>query len=196
MYANAFPDLRPEERELALEHLRHHKTAVVLLHEIGHVLGVEHETDTSLIMNAMYSTDATQFSPQARQVMLRSVDQRLHRNATAPEVPAPVTAAAPAPHSAATPTPQSAATPARVEPAVRHAPIVIRVTKTRVTIVDGKKLSADALDTLLKTAIADDPTTKIVINEDRNVPTGVVGDLIDHAKALGFTKFEFAWTGQ
>lgn len=188
MYANAFPDLRPEERELALEHLRHHKTAVVLLHEIGHVLGVEHETDTTLIMNATYSTDATSFSPQARKVMLHSVDQRLHRNVTAPEGPAPVAAAAPPP--------QSARTPARVEPAVRHAPIVIHVTKARATIVEGKKLSAAALDTLLEAAIAEDPTTKIVINEDRNVPTGVVGDLIDHAKALGFTKFEFAWTGQ
>src|SRR6187549_2873095 len=38
-YADAFPDLRPEERALALEERRRHKTAVVLLHEIGHTFG-------------------------------------------------------------------------------------------------------------------------------------------------------------
>jgi len=48
----------------------------------------------------------------------------------------------------------------------------------------------------LKAAFAEDPETKIVISEDRNVPAGVVPDLIDRAKAIGFTKFEFAWTGQ
>ena len=62
--------------------------------------------------------------------------------------------------------------------------------------MDGKRLSADALATLLKAAFAEDPETKIVISEDRNVPAGVVPDLIDRAKAIGFTKFEFAWTGQ
>src|SRR4029078_5435393 len=82
MYANAFPDLRPEERELALEHLRHHKTAVVLLHELGHVLGVMHDNETASIMNAMYSNHATSFPEAARDVMLRSVDERLHRPST------------------------------------------------------------------------------------------------------------------
>ena len=43
MYANAFPDLRADERELALVHLRHHKMAVILLHELGHNFGAGHE---------------------------------------------------------------------------------------------------------------------------------------------------------
>jgi biopolymer transport protein ExbD len=188
LYANAFPDLRAEERELALVHLRHHKTAVVLLHEIGHVLGVEHEIETTAIMNAYYSNHATAFTPQSREIMLRTIDERLHRKSTAPQV-------------ASAPTPAAAAQPARVEvqPAVAtvaHAPIVIRVTKKRALIVDGKPLTQDALDAQLKAAFAQDPKTKIVINEDRNVPTGVVGDLLDRAKAIGFTKFEFAWSGK
>jgi biopolymer transport protein ExbD/predicted Zn-dependent protease with MMP-like domain len=182
MYANAFPDLRAEERELALVQLRHHKTAVVLLHEIGHNLGVEHETDAEAIMNAGYSNHATSFSAHAREVMLKTVDQRLARNVTAPEV---VGAATP---PVAEQKPRPVTTP--------HAPITIRVTKKSATIVDGKRLDAPALDALLKAAFTQDPGTQIVISEDKNVPTGVVGGLIDRAKAIGLTKFQFAWTGQ
>ncbi len=183
MYANAFPDLRAEERELALVQLRHHKTAVVLLHELGHVLGVEHESDSTTIMNATYSNHATSFSAQAREVMLRAVDQRLHRTPETPTAPL-VADQRPKPESA----PRA--------PTVHHAPVVIRVTRKAATIVEGKQLTADALETLLKTAFAEDPETPIVISEDRNVPTGVVGDLIDRAKAIGLTKFQFAWTGR
>lgn len=189
MYANAFPDLRPEERELALEHLRHHKSAVVLLHELGHILGVEHDTDSTSIMNAMYSNHATAFSPAARKLMLASVDQRLHRTPAVPQL-----ASAPMPPQSSTPQPEKATAPP--VPTVKHAPIVIRVTKARATIVDGKRLDADALDALFKSVFAEDPTTKIIINEDRRVPTGVVGGVLDRAKAIGFTKFEFGWTGK
>ena len=185
VYANAFPDLRPEERELALEHLRHHKTAVVLLHELGHNLGVDHETDSNTIMYASYSNHASAFSPQARATMLRTVDERLHRKPSKPVVAsAPVQA-----------TPASVDAPP-VTPAVHHAPIVIRVTRSKSTIVDGKQLGAEALDTMLKAVFAEDPTTKIVINEDRKVPTGAIGDLLDRLKAIGFAKFEFGWSGK
>lgn len=183
MYANAFPDLRAEERELALVQLRHHKTAVVLLHEIGHNLGVEHEIDSTTIMNAAYSNHAASFSAHARQVMLRTVDERLHRNVATPEVVGGAPTTTVAEHK-----PRPVTTP--------HAPITIRVTKKSATIVDGKRLDAAALDALLKAAFAQDPGTPIVISEDRNVPTGVVGGLIDRAKAIGLTKFQFAWTGQ
>jgi biopolymer transport protein ExbD len=188
LYANAFPDLRAEERELALVHLRHHKTAVVLLHELGHVLGADHEVDSTTIMNASYSNHATAFSSRTRAVMLRSVDQRLHRTSTVPDVP--VTPAV----AAASSQPQPAAAPrAALTP---HAPIVIRVTKKGTTIVDGKLVDASALASLLKTAFAEDPKTKIVINEDRKIPAGVMGDLLDRVKAIGFTKVEFGWSGQ
>ena len=182
MYANAFPDLRAEERELALVQLRHHKSAVVLLHELGHVLGVEHEIDSTTIMNASYSNHAAAFSAQARELMLRTIDQRLQRKVTTPEGPiAPTT-------TVAEQTPRTATTP--------HAPIVIRVTKKAATMVEGKRLDAAALDALLQAAFAQDSGTPIVISEDRNVPTGVVGALLDRAKAIGLTKFQFAWTGQ
>ena len=47
----------------------------------------------------------------------------------------------------------------------------------------------------LKATFAEDPETKIVINEDRKVPTGVVGDLIDRAKATeaAIVRFHSTW---
>lgn len=168
---------------MALVQLRRHKTAVVLLHELGHVLGVEHEIDSDSIMNASYSSHATTFSPTARGTMTATLDQRLHRKSVTP-----VVASAQAAH------PRADAAP--VAPKVHHAPIVIRVTRKRTTIVDGKTLNPDALDALLKAAYAEDPETRIIVNEDRSVPTGAVGDLLDRAKAIGFTKVEFGWSGK
>src|SRR6187402_3305633 len=77
LYADAFRDLLPEERELSLEARRHHKTAVVLLHEIGHIFGSDHDVDQDTIMNASYSHRASAFSAKAREVMLRTIDQRV-----------------------------------------------------------------------------------------------------------------------
>jgi biopolymer transport protein ExbD len=187
LYANAFPDLRAEERELALVHLRHHKTAVVLLHELGHNLGVQHEDDSTTIMHATYSSHATAFSTPAREQMLRTLDHRLART---PSMPSATLASTPEPAKPAV----AAAAPR--EPAVRLPPVVIRVTKKGHTLVDGKQLGDAALDSLLKETFAKDPTAKIVVKEDRNVPAGVVGALLDRAKAIGLTKFEFGWTGK
>jgi biopolymer transport protein ExbD len=187
LYANAFPDLRAEERELALDHLRHHKTAVMLLHELGHILGMDHEVEENTIMNAMYSSHATAYSPHAREVMLHSVDQRLRRNGA---TPAPTTIAQTMP----------TAKPAAVKPVPvvvkHHDPIVIRLTKKKATIVAGKTLVADALTAMLKEVYADDPTTAITISQDKNLPGGALGDLIDQLKAVGFTKVELAWSGK
>lgn len=55
--------------------------------------------------------------------------------------------------------------------------------------------AAAGLDALFTSAFADDTLTKIVIQEDRRVPTGAVGAVIDRAKAIGLTKFELGWTG-
>lgn len=189
MYANAFPDLRAEERELALDHLRHHKTAVVLLHELGHILGVDHEVDENTIMNPTYSTHATAYSPNAREVMLHSVDQRLRRNGASPDDAAPKRVAQTMP--AATP---AAAKP--IAPVVHHDPIVIRLTKKATTIIAGKTLDAAGLATLLKDVYAQDPTTAITISQDKNLPGGALGDLLDQLKAVGFTKVELAWSGK
>ncbi|HUS31117.1 MAG TPA: biopolymer transporter ExbD [Kofleriaceae bacterium] len=197
-YANAFPDLTPEERELALVHLRHHKSAVILLHELGHNLGMDHEVAENTIMNASYSSHATAFSPTARSTMLASVDKRLNRaSSTTPPSSTPTPTPTPTPVLASAPPPPHATTPSPTTdtPTMPHDPILIRVTKKAATMVNGKTLDTDALDTLLKATFAEAPKTRIIISQDRNLPPGVMGDLLDRLKAAGFAKVEFAWSG-
>jgi biopolymer transport protein ExbD len=188
MYANAFPDLRREERELALDQLRRHKTAVVLLHELGHIFGVRHETDVASIMSSTYSNRAALFSDDARTTMLRSVDERLHRVSTTPVM------------ASARPVVAPVAAPVVEKPTpvvlVHHDPVVIRVTKKRETIVKGVSLSAAELTAQLEAVYSDDPTTKIIINEDRHVPTGFMSELIERLNEVGFERAEFKWSGK
>jgi biopolymer transport protein ExbD/predicted Zn-dependent protease with MMP-like domain len=187
LYADAFSDLRADERELALDARRRHKTAVVLLHEIAHDLGVEHEADVDTIMNASYSHRAGSFSAATRQRMLAEIDRRLKR-----------ASGTPAAEPATLPDPGKTA----VKPAgpphndgVHHAPIAVRVTKSGKTMVEGKTLDTAELSKLLGAAFEEDPETEIVINSDRTVPVGAVSDVIDRAKAVGLTKFKLGYSG-
>jgi biopolymer transport protein ExbD len=192
-YADAFPDLRADERELALEQLRRHKTAVVLLHELGHNLGAGHDGDADTIMNASYSRRAGSFSAPTRDAMLGVIDQRLQRPSSRPDA-GPTTAT-----NVAQPREPGAATTVETkprEPMVRHAPVIIRVTKSGATIVEGKTLDAVALGTLLEVTFAEDPETQIEIRTDRKVPVGSVASVIDRAKAIGLTRFALGSTGQ
>jgi hypothetical protein len=173
-YANAFPDLTSEEREVALQQIRHHKTGVVLLHELAHILGVEHEDDATTIMHAAYSNHVNAFSAQAEAIMLRSIDQRIGRAGAAPAPPE---------------TPQEQAAPPL-------GPIVIDVTKDGSLYVGGERLRWDEVLALLKTAFAADPRTQVHINKDRKAPARVVNDLVDRAKAIGLASFELGWTGR
>ena len=72
-FARAFPDLTSDERDNALEARRRHKTAAVLLHELAHNLGVNHETATDSLMSPMYSEHASAFSSEAHQIIQRSL---------------------------------------------------------------------------------------------------------------------------
>jgi biopolymer transport protein ExbD len=157
----------------------------VILHELGHILGVDHELEETSIMNAGYSNHATQFTPAAKQTMLANVDTRLARRRIGPDTATVVAQATPA---AATPAPPAG-------PVVHHAPVTIRVTRKRATIVEGKTLAAEALDAMMTAVLAEDPETHVVISEDKNLPVGTTGDLIDHLKTLGVQKIEFAWSG-
>jgi predicted Zn-dependent protease len=179
MYANAFPDLTNDEREMALLQLRHHKTGVVLLHELGHILGVDHEDDATTIMHGSYSNHVNAFSDHAEAIMRRSIDQRIGRGGAMPD-PEP---------EAQKPQQETAAAPVQ-------GPIVIEVTKDGSLYVGGERLRWDEVLTLLKTAFAADANTHVQINKDRKAPAHVVGDLVDRAKAIGLTKFEFGWTGR
>ena len=186
LYADAFPDLRADERELALDALRRHKTALVLLHEIAHNLGANHETEADTIMSASYSRRAGSFSAHARGVMLGAIDQRLRRSSS--------DAGAKTATKVEEPREPAATVEQQREPTVRHPPVVIRVTKSGETIVEGKTLDAVALGKLLEATFAEDPRTQIMIKSDRKVPVGSVANVIDRAKAIGLTRFALGST--
>jgi hypothetical protein len=171
LYADAFADLLPEERELALEARRHHKTAVVLLHEIGHVLGSEHDADPDTIMNASYSHRASSFTPQARNVMLQTVNQRLGRGATVPE-----------------PTPEPRRTTAAMKPRLasdRASHLVVHVGTSGEVHIGGKLVADADIDKLLDDAFAQDRETEVLIRRSRKAPAGRLEKIVDRATAIG-----------
>jgi biopolymer transport protein ExbD len=164
-YEAAFRDLTQEERELALQQRREHKTAVVFLHELAHNLGAEHDAEENMITSAGYSHRAKAFSASARDVMMRSIDARLGRASTKPET-------APAP-----PQPEAAR-----EPLVFHVDAAGRVMR-------GEQVVDDAtLDKLLADAFASSAQTEIAIKRARKAPAAVVNRIVSRATAIGLTR--------
>ncbi|HWO26952.1 MAG TPA: hypothetical protein VNO30_49820 [Kofleriaceae bacterium] len=178
LYADVFRDLLPEERELSLEQRRHHKTAVVLLHEIGHTFGYEHDLGENTIMNASYSHRASAFSPQAREVMLRTLEQRLGRGSSTGEqrlARAPSTGEPREPAPKALPQ-QQASAPA--------GPLVFYVTPSGDVEFGGKVIDEYDLDNLLEGARARDRNTEILVRKSRRSPPAALAKIVDRATAL------------
>jgi hypothetical protein len=75
-FESSFPDLDKTERENTLEARRRHKTTALLLHELGHNLGVEHDAPPDTIMSASYSRLATSFTPMSLATMAATVAAR------------------------------------------------------------------------------------------------------------------------
>ena len=168
LYAEAFQDLRPEERELSLDARRHHKTAVVLLHEIGHTLGFEHDAEQDTIMYASYSHRAGSFSAQARETMLRTLDRRLGRDASTGETRETVAAIEPRPR---------ASSPA--------GPLVVHVTPSGALESGDKVIDQVDLDKLLEEARAQGRNTEVIIKLSRKAPANALEPIIDRVTALG-----------
>jgi tetratricopeptide (TPR) repeat protein len=76
-FANAFPDLEPEEREEVHDARRRHKQTVLLVHELAHTLGALHETDPGWIMHPAYRPEQASISDRNRELMLIALDDRL-----------------------------------------------------------------------------------------------------------------------
>ena len=167
LYADAFRDLLPEERELALEQRRQHKTAVVLLHELGHTLGLEHDDAEDFIMSASYSIKAAKLSASSKERMLAAIDVRVGRRAA----PA-VTTAAPVPKT----------------PAAPSGPVVFQIAVDG-SIKRGDKIMDEVdLDNLLNEAFARDPKTEIVIQRARKAPADALQKVVSKATAIGLTR--------
>ena len=171
VYADAFRDLLPEERELSLEQRRHHKTAVVLLHEVGHIFGYDHDVDPDTIMHASYSHRASAFSAKAREAMLRTIDQRIGRAGSpgeARETRETTAAIGPPPRA-----------PARAEP------LVFLVTPSDDVESGGKLVNQREASDLLEAAFAQNHGTEVIIKRARAAPKDKLEWIVARATEIG-----------
>lgn len=166
LYADAFRDLLPEERELALEQRRQHKTAVVLIHELGHTMGLDHDEAEDFIMSASYSIRASKLSASSKQQMLDAINVRVGRTE------APVA------------TPAAAKLPA-AEPS---GPVVLHISADGSIKRGDKTVDNIDLDNILNDAFARDPQTEIVIRRARKAPSDAVKDIVSKATGIGLTR--------
>lgn len=158
-FERAFPDVPEGEREALYVARRRHKTAAVLLHELGHNLGVGHEEEATTLMNATYSDHSSSFSDTSRQVMRATLDLRWHRASTA------------------------AAAPARAS----HPQLVVRLDAQQRAIIGGQPVDDTTLGDLFRMSFTDDPDTEVVVKAVRGTPNGTIVRVLDQAKAAGLT---------
>ena len=72
----SFDELSESEKGKLYAARKRHKAATVLLHELGHTLGVPHELDPHSLMSFQYSTQANAFSPVASRLARRVLELR------------------------------------------------------------------------------------------------------------------------
>lgn len=168
-FSSAFPDLPAEERENAHEARRLHKMTAVLLHELGHNLGVGHEPASDTLMNASYSEHATSFSREAHATMQRAFDERLGRAAPAPGADEP-----------------RSAQPAATSKPLRDK-LYVHVRASSV-LVDGRSVD-DELPILFSTQATLDPETEVIVDKDPGVPRRRVLEVVQRAGAMGLQNF-------
>jgi biopolymer transport protein ExbD len=168
-FDRAFPDLENTERHSVLVARRAHKLATVLLHELGHSLGVDHDAHRDTIMYAHYSHLARTFTEDNRAIIRATIDQRLGRievRSTDGPVAKPTTAP--------------------------NAPVTIHVTDKGEFVVDGKLLADFEVDNVLFDAATRDKGTEIVIKRDKKAPADKLVEVIDRAKKVGLSNFTLA----
>lgn len=165
-FDRAFPDLEKSERESVLVARRAHKLASVLLHELGHNLGCDHDPHRDTIMYAHYSHLARTFTDDNRATILAEVDRRVGRGEAAPA------------EQVASPGPRAV-----------HTSITIVVTETGEWVVDGKRLDTVDIDNLLVDAASRNRSTEIIIKRDKKTPADKLVEVIDRAKKAGLSNF-------
>jgi biopolymer transport protein ExbD len=181
-----FRNLSATERDTLYVARRRHQNAALFLHELAHNLGAPHR-DEQTIMNPKYSDKAASFDPATHEIMLATLDRRLHRtppaSRTAAVSPAPATMAASRPTTPATP---GAASPAPT-PHGNHPSLVLLVDATGRIVLGGQILDDGTLDGLMRLSFDDDHDTAVVVKPVRAAPQTMVTKVIDRAKAVGFT---------
>lgn len=71
-----FSELSEGEKAKLYAARKRHKAATVLLHELGHTLGLPHELDPHAMMSAQYNSQSRAFSPVASQLGRRVLELR------------------------------------------------------------------------------------------------------------------------
>jgi biopolymer transport protein ExbD len=158
-----FRDLTADERDQLYVSRRRHKTAAVLLHELGHNLGAAHQDEPDTIMNPKYSDHSSSFDSHTRELMMATLDARLHRAHAAPRVAA-----------------------------AAHPKLVIVINDAGDKLVGGRAIDDATLDELLRMSFADDKDTEIVISATRKVPMKIVSGVMERAKTIGFRTLALA----
>ena len=161
-FERAFPDLPADERAAALEARRRHKTTVLMLHELGHNLGIEHDPAPGTIMNATYSDQATAFGDHAREVALATLDARLNHRELAAAPP-----------------------PVLPPPRKLHHEVTVRIAADGSLALDGTTVDPGDLEGKLSTALALDDELALTIQATRATPRELVVKFVDHARQLG-----------
>ncbi len=155
-------DLHADERASLLEARRRHKMAAVLLHELGHNLGVPHELAADTIMNATYSAHAAAFSDDARTTMLRSLEDRL-----------------------------GGRTPGAVVED-RAPALTLEVAASGDVVLGGRTLGGGEVDDMLRAAYGHGPETQVVIRAAKGAPHEAVIRVIERGRAIGLHRFAIA----
>ncbi|MBV8755669.1 MAG: matrixin family metalloprotease [Deltaproteobacteria bacterium] len=168
MFDRAFKELTADEREAMYFARRKHKTAAVLLHELGHTYGALHTDVSDSIMSPMYSDRSSAFDGKSRDAIRATLDQRLGRAAIF------TAGAAPASHAP-----------------VAHATVVIVVDAKGTAMIGGKPLDNQALGELLKLSYDDDHDTEIDVHAAKHTPQARIIEILDVARGVGLVKASF-----
>ena len=176
MFEAAFTELRAEERDLLYQSRRRHKTTAILLHELAHNLGADHVPAEDTLMHETYSARSSAFDPHSHEVILATLDQRLHRGHAGAPAAEPATLEA----------------PSRAAASRASATLVVIIDDAGLYLVDGHALDHATLDGRLHQCVTDDPGTEIVVKAAKHAPRAAVIDLLDRAKAAGLQRFSVA----
>ncbi|HEY5920921.1 MAG TPA: biopolymer transporter ExbD [Kofleriaceae bacterium] len=168
LFDKYFRELKPEDREALYHARRRHKTTALLLHELGHNLGVTHEAVADTIMNATYSDKSASFTPQARDTMLATLDARLGRKSSI-EIKKQ-----------------------RLGAADKHPSLVVRIDAAGKPSVGGNVIDDATLDDLLRMSFVDDRNTQVVVKAAKGAPQSAVVKVLERAKAAGLTRLAIA----
>jgi hypothetical protein len=169
-FRDAFPDLEKAQIERSHGLRKLHKTASVLLHELGHNLGVNHEPEEDTMMSGGYSHRTTGFSDKALATMRQNIAQ--HSITPPMGVPIPGGQVAGAPKKGQAPTKSGEQ-------------IVVTIAANGAIIFGGNILVGSQLRQVLS-SVSVDPGLELVIQTVPNAPQSAVTSLKMEAQKAGF----------